>query len=150
MEKKVLVAVDLSENSLKAVDYLGDVMSCHPAVRITLLNVVKEPSEDIMPDADERGNWVERTRAEVLALMEEAARRLTTRGVGERCVCLKIETCKPPVSVAELIMAEQTAGGYDTVVIGRRGMSKKEEFLFGSVSSKVVREAKHCTIWVVS
>ena len=54
MENRVLIAIDLSENSLKAVDYVGRVLSCHQDTRITLLNVIKEPSSDLVPDAGER------------------------------------------------------------------------------------------------
>jgi hypothetical protein len=36
-----------------------------------------------------------------------------------------------------------------TVVVGRRGITRKEEFLFGSTSSKILREAKDCSIWVI-
>jgi nucleotide-binding universal stress UspA family protein len=41
------------------------------------------------------------------------------------------------------------AGGYGTIVVGRRGISKAEQFLFGSVSNKIVQNAKDCTVWVV-
>jgi Universal stress protein family. len=41
-------------------------------------------------------------------------------------------------------------GGFGTVVIGRRGVSKAEEFLFGSVSTKVMHLAKDCAVWVVA
>jgi len=34
-------------------------------------------------------------------------------------------------------------------VVGKRGMSKKEEFLFGSVSRKIVRECQKSAVWVV-
>ncbi|MGD9505415.1 MAG: universal stress protein [Syntrophobacteraceae bacterium] len=149
MTVKMLVSIDLSENSLRAVDYVGEMLACHSDAEITLLHVIKEPSSDIVLDDAERHEQVERLRVEMLALMEEAAKRLTSRGIVEKRVCLKIQACKSPVSVAELILAEQELGGYGTIVVGRRGMSKKEEFLFGSVSSKVVREARHCAVWVV-
>ena len=31
-----------------------------------------------------------------------------------------------------------------------RGLSRKEEFLFGSVSSKIVGHARNCAVWVVA
>jgi hypothetical protein len=34
-------------------------------------------------------------------------------------------------------------------VVGRQGISRKERFLFGSVSSKIVTHASDCTVWVV-
>ncbi|MCJ7616010.1 MAG: universal stress protein, partial [Desulfobacterales bacterium] len=38
---------------------------------------------------------------------------------------------------------------YSTVVVGRQGLSRTEEFLFGSTSSKIVNYARNCTVWVV-
>jgi nucleotide-binding universal stress UspA family protein len=149
MENKILIAIDLSENSLRAVEYVGAMTACHPTVEITLLHVIKEPSPDIMPDERQRQSHVERVRTEVLGLMEQAARRLTSGGVPEKHIQLKIHVCKRPVSVSELILHEQKSGGYGTIVVGRRGVSKREEFLFGSVSNSVMREAKRCTVWVV-
>lgn len=149
MENKVLIAVDLSENSLKAVDYVGRILACHADARVTLLNVIKEPSPDVVPDEAERKRQVESLRSETLALMEAAAGRLIALGMPERSIQLKIHVCSMPVSVTDLILRELREGGYSTVVVGRRGVSKREEFLFGSVSSKVVREAHHCTVWVV-
>lgn len=149
MNQKILIAIDLSENSLKAVDYVGSIVACHDTADITMLNIIKEPSEDTMPAAEERKAYLEKTRADTLALMEAAASRLTAHGIPEDQIHLKIQICKKPISVAELILHERKLGDYGTIVVGRRGMSKKEEFLFGSISNRIVREAKHCAVWVI-
>ena len=115
---KVLIAVDLSENSLKAVDYVGRMLRCHELAEITLL-------------------------------MEQAGSRLTALGIPEKHIRIKIQVCRKPMSISDLILREQQEGGHGTLVVGRRGVSKKEEFLFGSVSSRVVRDAKHCAVWVI-
>jgi nucleotide-binding universal stress UspA family protein len=36
-----------------------------------------------------------------------------------------------------------------TIVLGRQGLLRSEEFLFGSVASKIVSHARDCTVWVV-
>jgi len=149
MDHSILIAADPSENALRAVDYVGRVMHCHSNVRITLLNVIKGPSPDILPDEDEREVYVQRKRSEMLAMLEEISRRLTAFGIEGTKMCFKTEVCSENASIAQRILQEHQEGGYDTIVVGRRGMSKKEEFLFGSVSSKVVREARNCTVWVV-
>lgn len=149
MANKVLVAVDLSEDSLKAIDYLGGMLSCLDAAQVTLLHVIKEPSPDIIPDEKERIAQIENARSEVLSLMEKAGQRLALRGFPEALIKIKVQLCRKPVSVADLILHEQSEGAYGTIVIGRRGLSKKEQFLFGSVSTKVAREAKNCAIWIV-
>jgi nucleotide-binding universal stress UspA family protein len=51
--------------------------------------------------------------------------------------------------MAECIIAEQEILEYGTIVVGRKGMSRKEEVLFGSVSSKLVKIARDCAIWVI-
>jgi nucleotide-binding universal stress UspA family protein len=147
--KNLLIAIDLSENSLHALDYVGEMVSCHPSVHFTLLHVIKEPSPDIMPSEEERSRQVESMRSEALGLMEKAANQLISRGVSEKHIKVKIQICKAPVSVSDLILHEQQSGDDGTIVIGRRGLSKREEFLFGSVSSKIIREARHCAVWVV-
>ena len=81
--------------------------------------------------------------------MEEASNRFTWRGIPEKQMHVKIQVCDSRVHVAERILLEQQKGGYGTVVIGRRGISKREEFLFGSVSNKIVHEARNCAVWVV-
>jgi nucleotide-binding universal stress UspA family protein len=149
VENRVLIAIDLSENSLKAVDYVGRMLHCHGTVEITLMTVIKEPSPDIMPDPAERAAQVQESRRSTLDLMEKAGARLTALNIPEKHIQLKIQTCQKPLSVSDLILQEQQKGGYGTLVVGRRGVSKREEFLFGSVSSRVVRDAKQCAVWVI-
>ena len=52
-------------------------------------------------------------------------------------------------SMAECILKERDSTRYDTVVVGRQGLSRSEEFLFGSISSKIVTYGRNFTVWVV-
>jgi nucleotide-binding universal stress UspA family protein len=52
-------------------------------------------------------------------------------------------------SMAKCILEERDQLEHSTIVIGRQGMSRSEEFLFGSVSNKIVNHAQNCTVWVV-
>ena len=58
--------------------------------------------------------------------------------------------CSIGTNIAQEIMKIIKDEDFGTVVIGRRGVSKEVEFLFGSVSTKIVHYAKGCTVWVVS
>ena len=58
-------------------------------------------------------------------------------------------TEKETISIAEEILRVQKEGGFGTIVIGRRGVSRTEEFLYGSVSTSVMHKARVGTIWVV-
>jgi hypothetical protein len=96
--KKILIAVDLSRNSLRAVTYVGEMINCHPLVRVTLLHVVREPSPDIESNAEARRAQVERQKAEALRLMEEAAQKLiaTKKNLPANSSLLRNgESCRP-------------------------------------------------------
>ncbi len=50
---------------------------------------------------------------------------------------------------AGTILEEARAGGYGTIVVGRRGVSTVEEFDMGRVTNKLVHSAKDRALWVV-
>jgi nucleotide-binding universal stress UspA family protein len=149
MESKVLLAIDHSDNAQKAVDYVGKMLGCNREADITMLYVINEPSPDIMPDDEERRRYVEQMKEKTLEFVESIGAHLSNWGIPKENIHLRILSCSKTTSVAEGILQELRQGEYGTVVVGRRGVSKREEFLFGSVSNKVVREAKNCTVWVV-
>ena len=51
--------------------------------------------------------------------------------------------------VAEDILREAEDGGFDTVVMGRRGLGMAKTLLLGSVTHKVVQNAKGCAVIIV-
>jgi nucleotide-binding universal stress UspA family protein len=53
-------------------------------------------------------------------------------------------------SRAKAIVEEARKGGYGTIVMGRRGLSRLEEFYMGRVSNKVLQLAKEMAVWVVN
>jgi nucleotide-binding universal stress UspA family protein len=149
MECRVLIAIDHSENALKAVDYVGKILSCHGDADVTLLHVINEPSADIMPDRADRERHVAQMKQKTLAFMEDIGTRLSSWSFPRERIHVRIQSCVKATSVAGAVLQELGRGKYETVVVGRRGVSKREEFLFGSVSNKIVREARDCTVWVV-
>jgi len=53
------------------------------------------------------------------------------------------------LEIADAILEEAELGKYDTLILGRRGLSRVREVFSGSVSTKVVREARGCAVVVV-
>ena len=53
-------------------------------------------------------------------------------------------------SRAGTIIQEATEGGYSTIVVGRRGLSRIKEFIMGGVSNKIIQMAREQAVWVVS
>ncbi len=52
-------------------------------------------------------------------------------------------------SAADDILKEARNSGYGTIVLGRHGQSMMKEFIFGSVTNKVLHHSTGLTIWLV-
>ena len=82
------------------------------------------------------------------AVFQKAAGHLEKAGVEGDRISTKILT--GVASRAKAIVEEAKNGGYGTIVVGRKGLSRVEEFIMGRVSNKVVELAKEMAVWVVS
>ncbi len=147
-DRRILVAADNSENAERAILYVADFLGGIPGFFVTILNVIPEPPADYFETDRQRDDWIGKRKAEAAQLLDKGRRILVQSGFAED----KVETiadlrkCR---SVADCIIDVQQKLKCCTIVIGRRGVSKKEEFLFGSTSSKIVRSGKNCAVWVV-
>jgi nucleotide-binding universal stress UspA family protein len=148
-EKNILIAVDTSENSRRAVAYVGRVLGSVPGFHATLLHVIPDPEEDYFASESERDAWLESYHSKTLAALQEYRGMLTAAGFPPEAVDLHTPRRDCP-SMAECILSERDKRAYGTIVVGRQGLSRKEEFLFGSISNKIVNHAKDCTVWVVA
>ncbi len=156
--KKVLLAVDASENSTRAVEYTGTIIGRADDFHIQLLYVERPPERDIFPDESSWQDACQGERDNVLAFLEQAKNRLVEMGVKPEIISTRyLSSCdfygSPDDAgfrgVAHQVMQVQKAGQFGTLVVGRRGVSKAEEFLFGSVSTKIIHHTKNCSVWVV-
>lgn len=160
--KRILLAVDASENAMRAVEYVGGVIGGGSGFAVRLLCIEMLPSRDIYPDEAQWKEACAQARKELKTFLSEAVERLAALGVERAAVDEQyVVSCRSPFSngepacsrgtgVAQEILETLRAGDFGTVVVGRRGVSKAEEFLFGSVSNKIVHSVKDCTVWVVS
>jgi len=146
--KNILIAVDESVNARRAVSYVGQVLGGLPGFKVTILHVVPEPEEDYFPDDAQKEAWMEQYTKRIDALLERDRRRLIEMGFDPADVTVR-STLRYCPSMAECILAERDETEYSTIVVGRQGLSRNEEFLFGSISSKIVNHARNCTVWVV-
>jgi nucleotide-binding universal stress UspA family protein len=146
--RNILIAVDASENAKRAVQYVRDVIGGLPGFHVTVLSIISEPSEDYFVNADERNAWVEKENTATKSILDGYRQMLIQAGFRDEDVTVHA-VLKECASIAECILEEQRKLGCGTVVIGRRGISKKEEFIFGSTSNKILHSARDCSIWVI-
>ncbi|MGE4299926.1 MAG: universal stress protein [Desulfovibrionaceae bacterium] len=161
--KKILVAIDGSENSIRAISYVGQVLRSKEDFLIKLLYIERLPDRDLFSDDV---SWKQRCvelRTEMRDFISDARDILESHGIPDQCLSDRyVQSCKSPfadrpethcshgTSIAQEILSILKEEGFGTVVVGRRGVSKAEEFLFGSVSSKIIHHAKGCSVWVVA
>ncbi|MBW1781577.1 MAG: universal stress protein [Deltaproteobacteria bacterium] len=130
---KVLIAMDGSEHASMAAVYAGDMLPRNRDLSVTLLYIRTDESQHVVD--------------RIQSVLEEARAILMEADIARERITINIK--KKKEGVARDILAEISAGGFGTVVVGRRGMSRAEQFLFGSVSSKILQNARDCTVWLV-
>jgi nucleotide-binding universal stress UspA family protein len=147
--KNILVAMDRSEGAMHAVDFVGELMGGHD-FKVTLLHVIRDgkqiksgPSYKPLPTEE-----VQTEEQKMQAVFDEAKRRLINYGFKSDYVTSKVITgvSSPPRAIVQ----EAEQGGYSPIVIGRRGMSKLQEFFMGSVSNQVIQLGVEQAVWVVT
>lgn len=146
--KNILIAVDESENARRAVSYVGQLLAEIKGFKVLILHVIRQPEEDYFPTSSEKDQWLDQYKLKVDAMLKDYRQILIRAGFAPEDVSVR-STLRYCPSLAECILAERDQTGYSTIVVGRQGLSRSEEFLFGSVSSKIVNHAHDCTVWVV-
>ena len=147
-ERHLLVAVDASANSKRAVMYLADFFGDDKDVFVTILSVIPEPSEDYFTTDQERENWLAKKEAEMNDVLAGYKEILLGAGFQEDQIDVRliVRQCE---SIGDAIIEEQAKLRCCIVVVGRRGISHNEEFVFGSTSNKILHYAKNCAVMVV-
>jgi len=156
---RILVAMDCSENALRALDHACDLL--HPdCPGICLCHVIR-PAVGPMPDKavdrdDETEHFLQEMNRKRLEKAETAMGRCFVGGVGQlkargfaadRIVTRIITGA---ASRAGAVVREAKNQGYRTIVLGRQGIQPEEDFFMGRVCSKVLQMADDITVWIVS
>lgn len=151
--KNILISVDASENAARAVAYAATILGRQPGgpggFRVTLLYVERMPPRDLYRSEEEWKGQCSLEKKRVFDFLAEARATLRAAGIPDAAIAERTILCSEEPSIAKSILEVQQEGGYGTLVVGRRGITKGEEFLFGSVSSKLVHNARDCAVWVV-
>ncbi|HEX9715244.1 MAG TPA: universal stress protein [Desulfurivibrionaceae bacterium] len=148
-ERHLLAAVDESENSKRAVMFLADFFSDSQNVFITLLSIISEPSEDFFPTETERQAWLQEKETKMQKQLAGYKEILLGAGFPDARIAIRLSIRPGTISIGDAILEEQEKLRCCIVVVGRRGISHSEEFVFGSTSSKILHHAKHCAVMVV-
>ena len=145
---RFLIAVDKSETSMRAVRYVGYMAAGLADVHICLLHVYPEPPPDFYVQGGrlDRYQMMREERAEMF--LTEALSVLEAAGIGGKKIVQRICMAEGK-TISQMVLEIREEGRYGTVVTGKRGVSKAEEFLFGSISNALARHSRDFTSWIV-
>jgi nucleotide-binding universal stress UspA family protein len=143
MYNKILVAVDGSDNALRAAAEAVRMARGNPDAQLALITVVPlvDPVFGFGPllttqqvaDAERAAaNEVLKKAEETVAQAKQAVEMTEQSGI-------KVESFVQIGDPAQAIAEHAAKGGYEVIVMGRRGMGIIRELLLGSVSSKVLQ-----------
>lgn len=140
MIQKVLVAVDGSENSERALDFATLFAEKYGAA-LTVLNVTELPAA-VYPNNE---------MIVVAKDLHKIHKDILSKALA------RVEATRPALSVSAIlrdgepaveIVAVSREGEFDVAVLGYRGLGKVQGILLGSISAKVARSIS-CTVIIV-
>jgi len=137
MTKRILVAVDGSENSYRAAEEAIQLADCHKGHLVDIVTVanIHEAKDDIL---------------RVGAAGLEFERRKKTQPIEERCeeegVAYEVNILHGEPALEILRHAKETDA--DFIVVGTQGKSPFKEMFVGSVSKQVIKKAE-CSVVLV-
>jgi len=150
---KLLVPIDSSPNSKRVLDHVAWLLTEAGPMAVTILHVlapliVRDMTLMWTGLAELESTIEQRLIDDAEEMLSQAKTYLMESDVPAFAIKTRLET--RAAGVARTILKEAREGGYGSIMIGRRGVSRTERFLFGSVSNKIVQQARDIAVWVIS
>jgi nucleotide-binding universal stress UspA family protein len=148
---KMMMAVDGSEASLRAVDHLSFMLGGNEEMTLTLFHVTPMLRNYCAIDFNEKQSGAGKIVAQgasrcVDRFFAHARDKFTEAGIRDDQIELKV--VKRTMDVGKAVVSQIREEDYGTVIIGRRGAD--EAFFMGSVSRYVLDKTHGRALWVVS
>jgi len=141
--RKILVAFDGSKEIMRAVKCMGPlvgVLDC----QVLLCHVLR--SQSIFQEGDEM-TWQQFEQDKMEPLINESRECLLEAGLSPEQV--SSEVLRDKMSRASGVVEKANDDNFDTIVVGRRGLTIIREFFLGRVGKKIFQLAGDLTVWVV-
>ena len=148
MEKRknsILVALNDSVSSRALVDFLANMSLCPDEWDIDLLHIFRKPSSSELLMGKK---FAADQPARLTKVLEKAKEKLVESGfIPEKIVTELVS--EQYETIADGIIDQANKRGSSMVIIGRKRMSKAEEFVMGDISVKVIRALEGAAVLVV-
>jgi nucleotide-binding universal stress UspA family protein len=149
--KNVLLAVDNSENAMRAVDH-AKFMLAGTAVNITIFHSKRDlrrfvPKEVLKEFPGVQKFWQKKAGDVIAPYMKKARERLIQAGLAENQISIKLVDGSH--SVARDILEEAEENEIGTIVLGKKGHSDIADYSMGSTTKKVLDRASDMAVCIV-
>ena len=149
--QNIMLAVDGSENSFKAVDHLAFIIGGNADLKISFFHVTPRlrdfcpiDFEDVDSEALEE-IILQSDRHCIDQFYAQALKRLKEAGIRENQI--SFEAAEGAFRVGKAVLDEYRRGKFGTLIVGRRGINKK--FFTGSASRYLINQFTEGALWVV-
>ena len=150
--KDVLLAVDNSENAMRAVDHAG-FMLAGTDVNVTVFHSKRDlrrfvPKEVLQEFPGVHKFWQRKAGDVVAPYMKKACEMLSQARLAENKISVKLVDGSRSAARDILEQSEESAIG--TIVLGRKGSSAVKDYAMGSITRKVLDRASDLAVCIVS
>lgn len=148
----VLIALDTSENAIRAVDHAAFMLAgtdCEITLFYSKRNLFRffSISEGFasLPELEE--TWQAAAGQEIVPTMQKAKQMLIKAGIEKTKISVRIVDGSHNAASDILVAANRFGCG--TIVMGRRGVTGVKEYSMGSVCRKVLQNSKDMALWLI-
>ncbi len=146
--KKILVAVDDTPTSEKALNYAGSIVGNLSGVSLCLLHIYPEPPPNYYSSGKSLDQYREEKEQVAGKIFSKAKDILNGYGIEAQSISSECRMADHE-TISQTILDVQGEKAFGTIVVGKRGVSKAEEFLFGSISNALIHHSRDIAVWVV-
>ncbi len=159
---RILLAIDDSEHSERALRYVGTLLREVREAHVTLFHVLKPMPRELLEHGgsedptvegrlaeelrQEQGDWVRTESVIEYPILVKALEVFGKTGFPLDRVTLKFGH---EDNIAQNILDEARNGGFGTIVVSRHGATGLKRFFGGGITDQLLRDASGYTLWVV-
>jgi nucleotide-binding universal stress UspA family protein len=163
--KNILVAIDDSDASDRAVSYVGQVTGGNTGFQILLFHIpapmppgllefggAEDPRQERRAEAELRGAqaaWVEKVEKKAQLIFARATAILRQAQVPEEAVKTQLFTPPAEQDLDTSILEAARVNECGTVVVGHKSFSWLKELFQAHVAEKLMERAQHLAVWIV-
>ena len=133
---KILVPIDGSENSMRALNH-GLFLSSNLKIKLTILFVIEVPPFVYVQSQKVVNSVMASLEKEAKDVLEEGRNQAKKYDVEPEILFLE------GTNIASIIIEHGEKNNFDLIVIGSKGKGKLKSSLLGSVSNKVIHHSKN-------